>query len=1173
MNKKLLFFFFALLSIQKISAQCNPNPATSYWGSIGITNVKLIGEAHTIDNPSPVPSGGTDVPVESYTITVPPADLMIEKTYTLSVNLESQLESPGNYSGYDNPPYSLPWVKAWIDFSGDGDFNDPHEDLGIFAHMTSPGISSFAFTIPTDININSVPRLMRIMTDAVYYMDNEGFIPDPCGWHNAGETEDYLVNLIPSNVPMFYAESAVTQNIDNIYLDSPNNEIIGIEVTTHGGLSPLTLNNFVFNFPGNLADISNAKVLCTGTSSTFTSTATQLGINIAPASTFTVSGTYPLSTGKNYFWLCYDVPPNASQGHTLDASCTSLMIGTNLYTPSPNNPPGSRTITDPVVSTNCIQSSTPYVYEGTAKNPIIRIQVSAADTFTNKHLDFPFIFKGNSLSDVTDFQLWYSGSATNMNSAILLGTAAPASTFTISSTINMVRENYFWLTAKIDTCAVIDNTIDFTCSPFNFGRLTYSLSPSEPIGHQSISTPYVSSTCTQHNTSLTFPNADNAEILGIEVINSAAAPLITSDFVFIYEGDFLDVSRAKVWSSGTTPAFSTSMQQVGTAIDPATTFTVSGTYTLSPGVNYFWLTFDIPNSAIQGHTIDASCSRITIVSSCIRNYVPEVTDPDGSRTIGPGMVFTSARVTQNNAKVGLGTLNNKIIGLEIVTTGAGNPLSLKKIDFSTIGSNDVLHDIANARVFATGNVSTFLTTSTPLNSTVSPNGNFSFPVDQQLVEGTNYFWLVYDLPFTATVGDTLDATCNSITIGTTTVTPANSAPAGNILIEATCIVTNTINNAVDTILGSLRYCIQEAEAAAAISGSGHVVFNIPAGPLPYTINIGPNLMTHYFPPPAPPNYQVPSELPSIKSITIDATTQPGWTPGSPVVQIKNTKSGLSHEGFIFPALQIDSNSTIRGLIITGFFPITQQGQIAIKGSGSTLAGNFIGVGLGGTSKIPGSGVFMENASNNTIGGPNGVYDRNIICANPQPGGPGETSIALRSNAGPCNNNYILGNYIGLDKNGTAFLNSKDVGIGLIHFDGTHYDISGTVIGGNNAWERNIISGLYIGIQVYHALHTKILSNYIGLDANGINIIKNKNYGIDISGNSDDIVISGNVISGTYNNDGFPFSGAGIELNTSTNCLITGNLIGTDTYGIAALPNYEGIDISGVCSNISIGGTN
>lgn len=57
----------------------------------------------------------------------------------------------------------------------------------------------------------------------------------------------------------------------------------------------------------------------------------------------TITGSQKLRAGLNYFWICYDISPTATDGHVLDAECSSLTIAgstSSAVTPQPVAPAG-----------------------------------------------------------------------------------------------------------------------------------------------------------------------------------------------------------------------------------------------------------------------------------------------------------------------------------------------------------------------------------------------------------------------------------------------------------------------------------------------------------------------------------------------------------------------------------------------------------------------------------------------------------------------------------------------------------------------------------------------------------------------------------------------------------------------------------------------------------------
>ncbi|MCP4441176.1 MAG: T9SS type A sorting domain-containing protein [Aureispira sp.] len=148
------------------------------------------------------------------------------------------------------------------------------------------------------------------------------------------------------------------------------------------------------------------------------------------------------------------------------------------------------------------------------------------------------------------------------------------------------------------------------------------------------------------------------------------------------------------------------------------------------------------------------------------------------------MTYVSSTTTQNNTTgvsiCGSNADNQEIIGIEVVTTGTLNPIDLTRIRIQTNGSSDPLNDISNIDIYYTGTSPIFATTTlfgsgAPL---VSGN-NIAINSSQTLAEGTNYFWVVYDIPSSATVGNTVDALCNRVRVDGVNNTPSPTAPTGD----------------------------------------------------------------------------------------------------------------------------------------------------------------------------------------------------------------------------------------------------------------------------------------------------------------------------------------------------------------------------------------------------------
>jgi hypothetical protein len=153
---------------------------------------------------------------------------------------------------------------------------------------------------------------------------------------------------------------------------------------------------------------------------------------------------------------------------------------------------------------------------------------------------------------------------------------------------------------------------------------------------------------------------------------------------------------------------------------------------------------------------------------------------------------------------------------------------------------------------------------------------------------------------------------------------------------------------------------------------------------------------------------------------------------------------------------------------------------------------------------------------------------------------------------------IQGNLIGTDVTGTQPIPNGFNGLRLI-------DISGALIGGVGAAERNVSSGNGdSGIVITRGGHNRVVGNYVGTDITGTQPLGNRVDGIylpDSSGNEIGAseLGAGNVIAAN--------GAGGIDLvGTSNGNTITGNRIGMDVTGTIAIPNFLGIRIAGGSDN-------
>ncbi len=128
-----------------------------------------------------------------------------------------------------------------------------------------------------------------------------------------------------------------------------------------------------------------------------------------------------------------------------------------------------------------------------------------------------------------------------------------------------------------------------------------------------------------------------------------------------------------------------------------------------------------------------------------------------------------------------GTANQMVLQIPVYTTGNLSPKTLTNLFLSTNGCSNATLDLDSAKIYYTGSSNSF----SPINrfgGVGSPNGSFTITGSRVLTPGVNYFWLVYDIKNTATLGNSIDAECVAITASSVVYVANISAPSGSYLL-------------------------------------------------------------------------------------------------------------------------------------------------------------------------------------------------------------------------------------------------------------------------------------------------------------------------------------------------------------------------------------------------------
>lgn len=165
------------------------------------------------------------------------------------------------------------------------------------------------------------------------------------------------------------------------------------------------------------------------------------------------------------------------------------------------------------------------------------------------------------------------------------------------------------------------------------------------------------------------------------------------------------------------------------------------------------------------------------------------------------MNITSNVATQNTTPISQGSLNQQVIKYTINTSGIANSISLTKLNLNLAGTTNIA-DIKRIRVYSTigsdvyKTDSLFASTTSITGSTLTLTGTYP----KGIVAGANNFWVAVDLTNSATIGNTIDVSVDSITyrrpngtsIVTTTVATPNGTATGSRTVQAQMQITSDV---------------------------------------------------------------------------------------------------------------------------------------------------------------------------------------------------------------------------------------------------------------------------------------------------------------------------------------------------------------------------------------------
>ncbi|MEM7252470.1 MAG: LamG-like jellyroll fold domain-containing protein, partial [Pseudomonadota bacterium] len=177
---------------------------------------------------------------------------------------------------------------------------------------------------------------------------------------------------------------------------------------------------------------------------------------------------------------------------------------------------------------------------------------------------------------------------------------------------------------------------------------------------------------------------------------------------------------------------------------------------------------------------------------------------------------------------------------------------------------------------------------------------------------------------------------------------------------------------------------------------------------------------------------------------------------------------------------------------------------------------------------------------------------------------GDTGIEITSN-----NNWVYGNWIGLDTDGLSVAGINDNGIEIFN-SATGNRIGPNADGSNDTEERNVIGGADYGIYIRGALTSNnvVAGNYIGVASDGVTSAANSLDGVRIDNGANNNTVGGSTVA-SRNIIGWNGED-GVHIEFSDQNTIENNYIGVGADGLTATQNdHNGVHVSTVSGSNQI----
>lgn len=416
--------------------------------------------------------------------------------------------------------------------------------------------------------------------------------------------------------------------------------ILSVNIKTQDVIA-LTAQSLKFTTEGttDLSHIEKATVYYTAKSDEF-STAVKFGEAVPTGLTeFTVPGTQTLVEGDNYFWLAYDIAPQASNGEFIDAGVVSATLSDGEHTVDAGSPTGNRTVENTVISVLGTQEKTVY---GTWMFKSEDNPLSYYSGYNPVQGDQITIFKPGTDGmvielDIQSFALYYASSSSSYYPQAKFevysgnGTSGELLWALTSADVKDIGPNRILRSKSADGALTVVFDAKTTSSSYTAAGWTAEVREylSRPMTVASVA-------ASQTSTDVVSVGNQDQDIIGFNVKTEGDkdAPAL-SEVVIGLKGSQSSITKVNLYTSGAenTPAKETAIASVAVSADNTNaTLVLENPVTLLEGDNYFRVTYDISDEAAVESVIDAELVSVKVGNASV-SPTDGAGDPEGSRTI------------------------------------------------------------------------------------------------------------------------------------------------------------------------------------------------------------------------------------------------------------------------------------------------------------------------------------------------------------------------------------------------------------------------------------------------------------------------------------------------------------------------------------------------------------